>query len=153
MCTEDILHEYEAREENLLYILHDIENSAESHSLKNYDLEKVADYLNLPLARVNGVVSFYSMFSKKERGKYIIRLCQSPPCYIKGSENIYKRIKEYLKISENETTDDRLFTLEFSSCLGVCGLAPAMMINDDVYGNLTEENVVKILNKYQSLED
>ncbi len=153
MSTEDILYKYESKEENLLYILHDVQDAAEDHNLTGSDLRKVADFLNVPLARVNGVASFYSMFSRKSRGKYIIRLCQSPPCYIKGSVNIYEKIKEYLNISENETTEDRLFTLEFSSCLGVCGLAPAMMINDDVYGNLTEESIVEILKKYQSLED
>ncbi len=153
MSTESILQKYESREENLLYILHDVQNAAEDNNLTDYDLKKVADFLNVPLSRVNGVASFYSMFSKKSRGKYIIRICQSPPCYIKGSVNIYEKIKEYLNISENETTEDRLFTLEFSSCLGVCGLAPAMMINEDVYGNLTEESIVEILKKYQSLED
>ncbi len=153
MNTEAILKGYEAKEENLLYILHDIQDAAEEHNLTDSELKKVADFLKIPVSRVNGVTGFYSMFSKRSRGKYIIRLCQSPPCYIKGSVNIYKTIKEYLNISENETTEDRLFTLEFSSCLGVCGLAPAVMINDDVYGNLTEKSIIEILNKYQNLEE
>ena len=153
MGITTVLQKYEAKEENLLYILHDIQDSSDTNSLNNKDLEEVAAYVGVPLSRVNGVVSFYSMFSSRQRGKYIIRLCQSPPCFIKGSVNVYEKIKQQLKISEDETTDDGLFTLEFSSCLGVCGLAPAMMINDDVYGNLTEERVVEILNNYRSLED
>ncbi len=153
MRIDTVLKKYEAKEENLLYILHDIQDGSDNNSLNNKDLEDVAAYVGVPLSRVNGVVSFYSMFSSRQRGKYIIRLCQSPPCFIKGSVNVYEKIKQQLKISEDETTDDGLFTLEFSSCLGVCGLAPAMMINDDVYGNLTEERVVEILNNYRSLED
>ena len=153
MGITTVLQKYEAKEENLLYILHDIQDSSDTNSLNNKDLEEVAAYVGVPLSRVNGVVSFYSMFSSRQRGKYIIRLCQSPPCFIKGSVNVYEKIKQQLRISEDETTDDGLFTLEFSSCLGVCGLAPTMMINDDVYGNLTEERVVEILNNYRSLED
>ena len=153
MPRGDILKKYKADEENLLYILHEIQDSVPSKNLTGDDLKDVADYLNIPLSRVNGVVSFYSMFSRKQRGRYIIRLCQSPPCFIRGSVNIYDVLKHHLNISENETTEDGLFTLEFSSCLGVCGLAPAMMVNDDVYGNLTEKNVIEIVNKYQSLED
>ena len=153
MRIDTVLKKYEAKEENLLYILHEIQDGSDNNSLNNKDLEEVAAYVGVPLSRVNGVVSFYSMFSSRPRGKYIIRLCQSPPCFIKGSVNVYEKIKQQLKISEDETTDDGLFTLEFSSCLGVCGLAPAMMINDDVYGNLTEERVVEILNNYRNLED
>ncbi len=153
MRIDAVLQKYEAKEENLLYILHDIQDSSENNSLDKKDMEEIAVCLNVPLARVYGVASFYSMFSVSPRGKYIIRLCQSPPCFVKGAVNVYEEIKKHLNISENETTKDGLFTLEFSSCLGVCGLAPAMMINDDVYGNLTEERVVEILNNYQSLED
>ncbi len=153
MRIDTVLKKYEAKEENLLYILHEIQDGSDNNSLNKKDLEEVAAYVGVPLSRVNGVVSFYSMFSSRPRGKYIIRLCQSPPCFIKGSVNVYEKIKQQLKISEDETTDDGLFTLEFSSCLGVCGLAPAMMINDDVYGNLTEERVVEILNNYRNLED
>ena len=148
-----ILQKYEAKEENILYILHDLQDASEENRLTSEDLKEVAAYVGVPLSRINGVVSFYSMFSTRPRGKYIIRLCQSPPCFIKGSVNVYEELKGQLNISENETTEDGLFTLEFSSCLGVCGLAPAMMINDDVYGNLTEERVTEILNNYRRLEE
>ncbi len=148
-----ILQKYEAKEENILYILHDLQDASEENRLTSEDLKEVAAYVGVPLSRINGVVSFYSMFSTRPRGKYIIRLCQSPPCFIKGSVNVYEELKGQLNISENETTEDGLFTLEFSSCLGVCGLAPAMMINDDVYGNLTKERVTEILNNYRRLEE
>ena len=87
------------------------------------------------------------MYSTKPRGKNIIRLCESPPCYIKGSENMLRKMKILLGINVGETTKDGLFTLEFTSCLGVCGNAPVMMINDDVYGDLTEEKVEEIIEK------
>lgn len=153
MQVDAILQKYEAKEENILYILHDIQDGSQNSNLSKNVLEEVAAYVRVPLSRINGVVSFYSMFSTKPRGKYIIRLCQSPPCFIKGSVDVYEELKRQLNISENETTEDGLFTLEFSSCLGVCGLAPAMMINDDVYGNLTEERVAEILNNYRRLEE
>ncbi len=153
MQVEDVFDKYEGKEENLLYILHEIQNNTTDNCLNDKDLKKVAEFLKIPLSRVNGVVSFYTMFSRQKRGKYVIRLCQSPPCFIKGSVNISEIIQKNLEIYEKETTEDRLFNLEFSSCLGICGLAPAMMVNDDVYGNLTEENVIEILNKYRSLED
>jgi len=79
------------------------------------------------------------MYSTKPRGKNIIRLCESPPCYIKGSENILHEV--------GETTKDGCFTLELCACLGVCGNAPVMMINNDVYGDLTEEKVEEIIEK------
>ena len=98
---------------------------------------------------MNGVVGFYSMLSKEPRGKYIIRLCQSPPCFIKGFTNILQILKKQLGLDVNETTEDGLFTLEFSSCLGVCGIAPAMSINNEVYGNLTEKKVIEIIENYK----
>ncbi len=83
----------------------------------------------------------------KSRGKNIIRLCESPPCYIKGSDNILRKLKNTLGVKVGETSKDGLFTLELAACLGVCGNAPVMMINDEVYGDLTEEKIDEILEK------
>jgi len=94
---------------------------------------------------VEGVASFYSMFSLKPSGRYVIRLCDSPPCHLVGSKSLLEYLEKKLKIKVGETTPDRLFTLELTSCLGVCAVAPAMMINDEVYGNLTFEKIDKIL--------
>ena len=112
-------------------------------------MDAVAKYLNVPPNHIYGVLTFYTMYSTSPRGKNIIRLCESPPCYIKGSENILRKMKVLLGVETGETTKDGLFTLELCACLGVCGNAPVMMINEDVYGDLTEEKVEEIIDKYR----
>ena len=110
-------------------------------------MQAVAEYLNITANHIYGVLTFYSMYSTKPRGRNIIRLCESPPCYIKGSDNILRKLKVELGVEVGGTTRDGDFTLELCACLGVCGNAPVMMINDDVYGDLTEEKVEEILEK------
>ncbi len=140
-----ILEKYEKKSENLLAILHELQDSKEEHYLSKEDLKAVSEYLNIPLSTVHGVATFYSMYAFKPRGKYIIRVCQSPPCHLMGSTTISKELMKILGIKFGETTKDGLFTLEMSSCLGVCGVAPAIMINNKVYGNLTPERLKAII--------
>jgi NADH:ubiquinone oxidoreductase subunit E len=85
------------------------------------------------------------MYSLKPRGKHLIRVCQSPPCHLLGSSTISRELIKLLGIGFGETTADKLFTLEMTSCLGVCGVAPAMMVNDRVYGNLTLEHIAEVI--------
>jgi NADH-quinone oxidoreductase subunit E len=92
------------------------------------------------------------MYSTKPRGKNIIRLCESPHCYIKGSEDILRKMKNTLNVGIGETTKDGMFTLELCACLGVCGNAPVMMINDDVYGDLTEDKVDEVFTKIRGVK-
>jgi NADH-quinone oxidoreductase subunit E len=87
------------------------------------------------------------MFSTKPRGTNIIRLCESPPCFLRGSDKIIAKLREILGVKVGETTKDGLFTLEVCACLGVCANAPVVMINEDVYGDLTEEKIESIINK------
>ncbi len=145
MNKEEIFKKYENKSENLLLILHDLQDLNPRNYLTEEDLKLVSKKLNLPLSYVYGVASFYTMFSLKPRGKYIIRVCESPPCHLLGSENLLNELKKILKIDIGETTEDNLFTLEITSCLGVCGVAPAIMINNDVYGNLTQEKIKMII--------
>jgi len=140
-----ILEKYEKKSENLLAILHELQDSKEEHYLSKEDLKAVSEYLNIPLSTVHGIATFYSMYAFKPRGKYIIRVCQSPPCHLMGSTTISKELMKILGIKFGETTKDGLFTLEMSSCLGVCGVAPAIMINNKVYGNLTPERLKAII--------
>ncbi len=152
MSREEILKKYEPNRENLLYILHDLqENNPEGMFLTEEDIEAAAHYVGVSKAEVTGVATFYTMFSIKRRGKYIIRVCESPPCHMMGSESIIEYIKKKLNIKEGETTEDGMFTLETCSCLGVCAVAPAMMVNDDVYGNLTPEKIDEILTSYKEV--
>jgi NADH-quinone oxidoreductase E subunit len=144
---EKIFAKYEPTKDNLIYILHDIQDEHPQHYLSEDAVQRVSEYLKVPVNHIYGVITFYGMYSTKPRGNNIIRLCESPPCYLKGSDNIYKKLKTVLGVKAGETTADGLFTLEFCACLGVCGNAPVMMINDDVYGNLTEESVVAVIEK------
>ncbi|HQP32676.1 MAG TPA: NADH-quinone oxidoreductase subunit NuoE, partial [Candidatus Cloacimonas sp.] len=142
---QEICQKYAPRKDNLIQILHEIQDQDPQHYISPEAVDIVAEYLKIPVNHIYGVLTFYTMYSTKPRGKNIIRLCESPPCYIKGSENMLRKMKILLGINVGETTKDGLFTLEFTSCLGVCGNAPVMMINDDVYGDLTEEKVEEII--------
>ena len=145
MKTDKILKQYQRTGDNLLAILHDIQNASPQHYLSDDDLRAAADYLRLTYSFVLGVATFYTMYSLKPRGKNLIRVCQSPPCHLLGSSTISRELIRLLGIGFGETTADKLFTLEMTSCLGVCGLAPAMMVNDRVYGNLTAESIAGII--------
>ena len=142
---EKIFAKYSPELENLIYILHDIQDENPQNYVSEEAVEAVSEYLDVPVSHIFGVLSFYTMYSTRPRGKNIIRLCESPPCFLKGSERILKKLREILEIKIGQTTDDGLFTLELCACLGVCGNAPVMMINEDVYGDLTEEKLEKII--------
>ncbi len=144
---KEICSKYAPTKDNLIYILHEIQDTHPQHYISEDAVEAVSEYLKIPSNHIYGVLTFYTMYSTKPRGKNIIRLCESPPCYIKGSDNIMRKLKTELGVEEGGTTKDGLFTLELCACLGVCGNAPVMMINDDVYGDLTEEKVEEILEK------
>ncbi|MBM4402930.1 MAG: NAD(P)H-dependent oxidoreductase subunit E [Candidatus Cloacimonetes bacterium] len=143
----DICKKYPPTKDNLIYILHEIQDTHPQHYISEEAVQVISEYLAVPVNHIYGVLTFYSMYSTKPRGKYIIRLCESPPCYIKSSDIILRRLKSLLHVNVGETTKDGLFTLELCACLGVCGNAPVMMINDDVYGDLTEEKIDSIIDK------
>jgi NADH-quinone oxidoreductase subunit E len=145
MKREKILKSYEPQGHNLLGILHDIQNASDEHYLSDADLRAVADFLGLAYSFVYGVATFYTMYSLKPRGRNVIRVCQSPPCHLLGSTTIAQELIRLLGIGFGETTPDKRFTLEMSSCLGVCGVAPAMMVNERVYGNLTPDLISEII--------
>jgi len=144
---KEICSKYAPTKDNLIYILHDIQDNHPQHYISEEAVDYIAQYLNIHTNHIYGVLTFYTMYSTKPRGKNIIRLCESPPCYIKGSENILRKLRVLLGVETGGTTQDGEFTLELCACLGVCGNAPVMMINDDVYGDLTEERVEEIITK------
>ncbi len=108
----------------------------------------VAEELGATLADVYGVVTFYSQFSLYPKGKYRIGICLGTACYVKGSGDIYDKLKEVLGVESGQCTADRKFSLDATRCVGCCGLAPVMTINDDVYGKITPDDVAGILEKY-----
>lgn len=149
MNTQEILNQFKPSKDNLIPILHAIQDNNPQNYLPDEALKSTAKFLNLPLSSVYGVVGYYTMFSRKPRGKYVIRFCTSPVCGMMGSINLLDWFKQWLKIDLGETTPNGLFTLEESECLGRCGKAPSMMVNQDFYGNLTPEILEKIIHQLQ----
>ena len=146
--VNEVLKKYpSATREDLLDILHDIQESDPHHFLSDEVLTDVASHLGMDLADIKGTASFYSMFSFSPRGKHVIRICDSPPCQLLGATTVLQKLIEVLGVAVGETTSDGLFTLETSSCLGMCGVAPAMMIDNETYGNLTPSRIVEIIER------
>jgi NADH:ubiquinone oxidoreductase subunit F (NADH-binding)/NADH:ubiquinone oxidoreductase subunit E len=112
--------------------------------------ERIAAGLNIQGSEVFGVMSFYSMYTWKPKGKYVIRVCESPPCHVNGAENMLEALQEELGLGVGETTADGLFTLEKSACLGICEVAPAMQINEVVIGHLTRDRIKQVLADYRA---
>lgn len=109
----------------------------------------IAEGLEIPLAEIYGIVTFYTQFSLNPKGKYKIGVCLGTACYVKGSGDILEKIKSILGIDVDECTEDGKFSIEATRCIGACGLAPVITINEDVYGRLTVDDVEDILKKYQ----
>jgi len=109
----------------------------------------VAEKMGLPLATVSGVVSFYSFFTTQPRGRHTIRVCLGTACYVRGGKKIVEKLKELLDVGIGETTSDRVFTLEVARCIGACGLAPAMSVDDVVYKQVNPDKLELILNRYR----
>ena len=109
----------------------------------------VAEGLDIPLSEVYGVASFYAQFTLNPKGKYQISLCLGTACYVKGASDVLEAVQKHLGIRPGSITPDGKFSLDACRCIGACGLAPVMMINNDVYGRLTPEQVGGILDKYE----
>lgn len=109
----------------------------------------IAAEMDVPLSEVYGVVTFYSQFSLNPKGQYKVSVCMGTACYVKGSGDVYDRIQQRLGIKGGECTTDGKFSLEACRCIGACGLAPVLTINEDVYGRLVADDVDKILDNYK----
>ncbi|MBW4828215.1 MAG: NAD(P)H-dependent oxidoreductase subunit E [Clostridiaceae bacterium] len=109
----------------------------------------ISEELKIPLSEIYGVVTFYSQFSLIPKGKYEIGICLGTACYVKGSKDVLNKVEEILDVGVGETTADGKFSISATRCLGACGLAPVLVVNDDVYGKITPNDVEGILNKYK----
>jgi len=109
----------------------------------------IAEGMEVPLEKVYGVATFYAQFSLSPKGKYNISVCLGTACYVKGSGDLFDKISEKLGIGADECTEDGKFSLTACRCIGACGLAPVLTVNDDVYGRLTVDDVDGILEKYK----
>lgn len=113
---------------------------------------EVSRIMEIPLARIYGIITFYHLFKLERRGKYNIQVCMGTACYLKGGDEILKEFEEILGIGVNAVTEDGLFSIETVRCLGCCGLAPAVVINGKVYGNLKKADVSNIVSEYKNKE-
>lgn len=109
---------------------------------------RIADTFDVPLEEIYGIATFYSQFNLNPKGKYTIGICLGTACYVKGSGDVLNKFKEKLGIEPGQTTPDRKFTLDATRCIGCCGLAPVLTVNEEVYGKVTVDDVDKILAKY-----
>ncbi len=144
---ESFIQDYKEKEGSLIQVLH-IAQTIYGH-LPMHIQKLIADGLDKPLSEVSGVVSFYSFFSTVPRGDYTIRVCLGTACYVRGGKNILNKLVELLDIGVGETTEDKKFTLEVMRCIGACGLAPAISINDTVYKQVNPDKLSEILQKYE----
>ncbi|MCF8001426.1 MAG: NADH-quinone oxidoreductase subunit NuoE [Halanaerobiales bacterium] len=142
-----IFDKYTKDEKYLIPILQDAQD--EYGYLPEEVLKEIACKLDLSLSQVFGVVTFYSQFHLEPRGENIIRVCTGTACHVRGGAEVLDQLKQELNIDSGETTEDLEFTLETVACIGACGLAPVIMINDDTYGRMNSKKVPEVLANYQ----
>lgn len=111
----------------------------------------IARSIGIPASKVYGVVSFYSYFTQVKRGQHTISVCMGTACFVKGAEQVKEALKKELKVGMDETTVDELFTLKEIRCIGACGLAPAVMVDDKVYGHMNEDNIKTVTSSYKDV--
>lgn len=147
---EELLNKFKPEKDNLIQIL----NSVQEHYgyISEKSQKEISEYLNISMAEIYGVITFYSRFTLKPKGKYNIAICLGTACFVKGSEKIMDRAKERLKITPGETTKDGIFSLEETRCIGACGLAPVFTVNDEVHGNATVSQLDKVIDEILNKE-
>ena len=136
----------EHAESNLIAILHKVQHHF--GYLGQEQMHAVAQLAQIPLAKVTGVATFYHLFRLQPRGKHVISVCMGTACYVKGAEKLSQRLMDELGIQYGETTKDGMFSLESTRCLGTCGLAPVVMVDDQIHGPVAPSDIATLLDKY-----
>ncbi len=144
---QEIIEKYKNIEGALIPVLHEAQDVY--GYLPMSVQKKISEGMDIPLSEIYGVVTFYTQFTLKPKGQYKVNVCMGTACYVKGSNLILDKLKEKLGISVGDCTEDGKFSLDACRCIGACGLAPVIMINDDVYGKVTPDEIDKILKKYK----
>ena len=150
---EQLLSIYEPEKDNLIQMLNEIQEHYGyvpmyvQKELSNFLSSEISEYLNIPMAEIYGVITFYSRFSLKPQGKYKISVCLGTACFVKGSQKIMDRLTERLKIEPGQTTKDGMFTIDQTRCVGACGLAPVFTVNGEVYGKATVQKLDQVLDE------
>lgn len=143
-----ILEKYTTDRDNLIQILNETQEKF-GYIPKTSQLE-ISKYLNIPMAEVYGVITFYSRFTLEPKGKYAISVCLGTACFVKGSEQILNRLKDRLKIDVGQTTTDGKFSIDATRCVGACGLAPVFTVNNEVHGKATVKKLDEVLDELMS---
>ena len=143
--VNEILKKFEPKRTNLLPILHEINDSI-GH-INREAMQDIAEYLDISATEVYGTTTFYSFFNIKPKGKYVVRLCRSLSCDIAGKDEIVEALEDELGIVFGETDPEAKFTLEFTNCMGMCDKGPAMLVNKEVYTDLTPDKVRDIVSE------
>lgn len=143
--AEDVLEKYKNVKGAIIPILQKIQ--LEYGYLTEAAIDLAAERLNISASELTGVATFYAQFHLKPRGKHIIKACSGTACHVKGARQIIEKLSEKLEIHVGDTTEDSLFTLEEVACLGACSLAPVMMVDEDVYGQLSHDTVGNIIDE------
>ena len=144
--VEELIERYGDSQEALVEILRDM--NQQKGYLTRESLDAVAQRLELPSSTVYSVASFYSLISLKPLGKHVIRFCEDAPCHVAGGREIWETLEQEIGVPFGETTLDGQWSLLTTSCIGACAVGPVMMIDDDIYGNLTADKVREILARY-----
>lgn len=143
----EFINEWKEKPGNLIMVLHKVQG--ELGYISREAAQKVADLLEVPLAKVWGVVTFYHYFKLTQPGKHNIAVCLGTACYLKGGDKVIEAVEKTLGIEVGQVTEDGRFSLESVRCVGCCGLAPVMTISGEVFGKLTKDMVPGILNKFE----
>lgn len=140
---EQVMDDYDRKESNLIQILH-MAQAIFGYLSPNVQ-SFIAEKMDIPNSKVNSVLTFYSFFSTKPKGKYTVSICLGTACYVRGGKEVVNKLKEVLSIDVGETTEDKMFSLQVMRCIGACGLAPAMTINEKVYKQVNPNKLHRIL--------
>ena len=143
--VKEILEQYTTAKDNSVPILNDVQ--VKYGYIPQIAQSEISEYLSIPMAEIYGVITFYSRFTLKPKGKYAISVCLGTACFVKGSEKIMHRLKERLGIKEGETTEDGKFSIDSTRCLGACGIAPVFTVNGEVYGRATVKKLDEVLDE------
>lgn len=145
--VDDVVDEFHAKSEELIPILMKLNQML--GFISPDALEHISQRMHIPQSRVYSVASFYHMIYTKPTGRHVIKFCESAPCHVAGGREVWEALQKDLGIKAGETSDDGKWTLTTTSCLGVCAVGPVMMVDDDIYGNLTPEQLPQIFKKYE----
>ncbi len=141
-----IIEQHGTEEEELIPILHDINDKI--GYISGEAIEEINQLMKIPKSQIYSVATFYKMFTTKPRGRHVIHFCASAPCHVNGAKAVWEKLKELLDLGEDETSDDGKWTLVTTSCLGLCGVGPVLLIDSDVHGNVKPEDLERILSRY-----